>query len=467
MFIDSHAHLFNAEYDNDINEVLQRARDADVEYCIVPGTNLETSRQAVALADRFDGIYAAVGFHPLDLAEWNDGSLVEIETRLAHPKVIAVGEIGIDYFYDRSPRDVQRDVYRVQMELAVKHDLPVIIHTRDSMDDAVAVAEQVIAAHPEWRRGQKNPKGAYEALKGVFHCYSGDAPTASRLIRLGFLVSFPGVLTFKNNTAVDVLRTIGYDHIMLETDSPYLTPAPHRGKRNEPSYIPLIAQKAAGICGASVNDIERTSTYNALKLFGMGPLPGPVFTYVLGESLYINLTNRCNADCGFCDRKGDAVIKGYNLKITREPEAEEVIAQIGDPARYRDIVFCGYGEPTIRFEALKKVAAWVKEHGGAVRLNTDGHGSVINKRNIAPELQGLVDVVSISLNAIDPVQYGALMNLDGPTYHAAMVEFAREAKKYVPEVVMTVVGIPDIDLAQTQKYVEEEIGVKYRVRPFF
>ena len=199
----------------------------------------------------------------------------------------------------------------------------------------------------------------------------------------------------------------------------------------------------------------------------MGPLPGPVFTYVLGESLYINLTNRCNADCGFCDRKGDAVIKGYNLKITREPEAEEVIAQIGDPARYRDIVFCGYGEPTIRFEALKKVAAWVKEHGGAVRLNTDGHGSVINKRNIAPELQGLVDVVSISLNAIDPVQYGALMNLDGPTYHAAMVEFAREAKKYVPEVVMTVVGIPDIDLAQTQKYVEEEIGVKYRVRPFF
>ncbi len=467
MFIDSHAHLFNAEYENDINDVLQRARDAGVEYCIVPGTNLETSKQAVALADRFEGMYAAVGFHPLDLAEWNTGSLGEIEALLVHPKVVAVGEIGIDYYYDRSPRELQRQVYRAQMELAVKHGLPVIVHTRDSMDDAVAVADDVVAAHPEWRKERKHPKGKYESLKGVFHCYSGDAQTASRLIRLGFLVSFPGVLTFKNNTAVEVLRTIGYDHMMLETDSPYLTPAPHRGKRNEPSYIPLIAKKAAEICGASVNDIERTSTYNALKLFGMGPLPEPVITYELGESLYINLTNRCNADCEFCDRKGDAVIKGYNLKITREPDAGEVIARIGDPARYRDIVFCGYGEPTIRFDVLKEVAAWIKTHGGSVRLNTDGHGSIINKRNIAPELQGLVDVVSISLNSIDPVQYGALMNLDGPTYHAAMVDFAREAKKYVADVVMTVVGIPDIDLEETKRFVDEEIGVKYRIRPYF
>jgi TatD DNase family protein len=467
MFIDTHAHLFSSEYDNDIADVLRRARDAGVELCIVPGTNLATSRQAIALAGRFDGVYAAVGFHPLDLAEWNAGSLEEIGKLLDHPKVVAVGEIGLDYYYDRSPRELQRDTFRLQMELAVKHDLPVIIHTRDSMDDAVAICGDVIGANPEWRRERKNPRGKYEALKGVFHCYSGDAPTASRLIDSGFLVSFPGVVTFKNNGAVEVLRRIGYDHIMLETDSPYLTPAPHRGKRNEPSYIPLIAQTAADICGASVADIERTSTHNAQRLFGIGPSAEPVITYVLGESLYINLTNRCNADCEFCDRKGDAMIKGYNLKITREPEAEEVIAQIGDPARYRDIVFCGYGEPTIRLDVLKKIAAWIKEHNGTVRLNTDGHGSIINKRNIAPELQGLVDVVSISLNSIDPVQYGTLMNLDGPTYHAAMIEFAREAKRFVPEVVMTVVGIPDVDLEKTKKFVEEEIGVRYRVRPYF
>jgi len=467
MFIDTHAHLFYTDYDKDITEVLQRGRDAGVGLCIVPGTNLATSRQAVALAERFEGVYAAVGFHPLDLAEWGQTSLADIEALLDHPKVVAVGEIGIDYFYDRAPRDVQRDRFRAQMELAVKHDLPVIIHTRDSMDDAVAIAEEVASAHPEWRKGLKHPRGKYEAPKGVFHCYSGDAQTAFRLIAAGFLVSFPGVVTFKNNGAADVLREIGYDHIMLETDSPYLTPAPHRGKRNEPAYVRLIAERAAEICGASVNDIERTSTYNAQRLFGIGTPAEPVITYVLGASLYINLTNRCDADCGFCDRKGDAVIKGYNLKITREPEAQEVIAQIGDPKRYRDVVFCGYGEPTIRLEVMLEVAAWIKANGGMVRLNTDGHGSVINKRNIAPELAGLVDVVSISLNAVDPVQYGELMNIDGPAYHAAMIAFAREVKKFVPEVVMTVVGIPEVDLAEAKRFVEEEIGATYRVRPFF
>jgi TatD DNase family protein len=242
---------------------------------------------------------------------------------------------------------------------------------------------------------------------------------------------------------------------------------PHRGKRNEPSHIPLIAKKTAEICGASTADIERTSTFNAQKLFGIGPASEPVITYELGDSLYINLTNRCDADCLFCDRKGDAVMKGYNLKIIREPEAEEVIAQIGDPARYREIVFCGYGEPTVRFDVLKKIAVWIKERRGIVRLNTDGHGSIINKRNIAPELQGLVDVVSISLNSVDPLQYGMLMKLDGPTYHAAMIEFAREAKKYVPNVVMTVVGVPEVDLDMTKKFVEETIGVTYRLRPYF
>lgn len=467
MFIDTHAHLFYADYENDVNEVLQRAHAARVEYCIVPGTNLETSRQAVALAERFSGVYAAVGFHPLDLAEWNDDSIAELEKLLTHPKVVAVGEIGIDYFYDRSPRDVQRRVFRLQMELAVKHDRPVIIHTRDSMDDAALIAEEIVTAYTGWRSATKNPKSKSESLKGVFHCYSGDAQTASRLIGRGFLMSFPGVVTFKNNTTADVLRTIGYDHIMLETDSPYLTPAPHRGTRNEPSYIPLIAQKVAEICGASVNDIERTSTYNALKLFGIGPESAPVITYVIGESLYINLTNRCNADCVFCDRKGDAVVKGYNLKIARESEAQEVINEIGDPTRYHEIVFCGYGEPTIRFDVLKTIAAWVKAHGGRVRLNTDGHGSVINKRNITPELHGLVDVVSISLNSTDPVQYGSLMNIDGHIYHSAMVAFARDAKKYVGEVVMTVVGIPEVDLERTRNFVENEIGVTYRIRPYF
>ncbi|MGE5314157.1 MAG: TatD family hydrolase [Acidobacteriota bacterium] len=467
MFIDTHAHLFYKDFEEDIHDVIARARSAGMEYVVVPATDMESSRKAIALAERFPEVYAAVGYHPLDLETWNESTLQEIEALLAHPKVVAVGEIGIDYYYDRAPRDVQRERFREQLALAARRNLPVIIHTRDSMDDAVRIVEELVREFPLWRKDTTSADSRHEALKGVFHCYSGDVPTAYRLIRMGFLVSFPGTVTFKNNSAADVVRAIGYDHIMLETDSPYLTPVPHRGTRNEPSYVPLIGARIAELTGASLADIERTSSFNAKKLFGIGSLPGPVITYRLGSSLYINLTNRCNADCEFCDRKGDAVIKGYNLKISREPEAEEVIAEIGDPNAYHDIVFCGYGEPTIRFEVLKKIAAWVKSQGGRVRLNTDGHGSIINKRNIAPELAGLVDVVSISLNSIDPVQYGELMHLDGPRFHAAMIDFAREAKKHVPEVVMSVVGIPEIDHEAAKKFVEEEIGVKYRVRPYF
>ena len=130
-------------------------------------------------------------------------------------------------------------------------------------------------------------------------------------------------------------------------------------------------------------------------------------------------------------------------------------------------MFCGYGEPTIRFDAVKEIGAWVKANGGKVRLNTDGHGSLINKRNIAPELKGIVDTVSISLNSVDPKQYGELMRINGEKNHAAMVDFAREAKKYVPEVVMSVVGMDEVDVEGAKKYVEEELGVTYRVRPYF
>ena len=183
--------------------------------------------------------------------------------------------------------------------------------------------------------------------------------------------------------------------------------------------------------------------------------------------VYINLTNRCDADCVFCDRKGEAMVKGHNLKITREPGADEVIAEIGDPTRYEEVVFCGYGEPTIRLEALKQVARFVKDRGGRTRLNTDGHGNIINKRNIVPELAGLVDSVSISLNSTDPQQYGALMRIDGPKNFAAMVEFAKEAVRFLPRVVLTIVDLDEVDEEKARTFVEQEVGAIFAKRPFF
>jgi TatD DNase family protein len=302
----------------------------------------------------------------------------------------------------------------------------------------------------------------------VFHCFSGDVAAAWEVIRMGFLISLPGIVTFKNaGLAAEVASSVSLEHFLLETDSPYMTPVPFRGQRNEPQHLGLIAERIAALQHLSVEDVGRATSYGAYRLFGIGRAPTPEIVYRLRNSLYVNLTIRCNADCVFCDRKGEAVIKGHNLRIEKEPTAEEVIRAIGDPASWAEVVFCGYGEPTIRLKELKEVAAWVKSRGGKTRLNTDGHGSLINKRNIVPELAGILDAVSVSLNSPDPAQYGELMRLDPGVYFPAMLDFAREAVRHIPRVVMTIVDMPGIDVARARQLVEGEIGATFQSRPFF
>ncbi|MBI3586290.1 MAG: YchF/TatD family DNA exonuclease [Ignavibacteriales bacterium] len=467
MYIDSHAHIFFEDYKTDRDDVLQRAQDAGIECIIVPGTNVETSKEALELSEKYDFIYACVGFHPHDASKANDETLREIEELSKHKKVVGIGEIGLDFHYDFSPRQQQIEVFEQQIHIAIRRNLPIVVHTRESMAESIAVVEKALASDGTWREQYHNEHSRYSTPKGVFHCFTGDAQQAWQLLEMGFYVSYPGIVTFKNSPVIETLKDIGYDHILLETDSPYLAPAPLRGKRNEPSNIPLIANKIAEIFRASTEDVARITSYNAKKLFGIEPMDSPRIIYKLRNSLYLNITIRCNADCVFCDRKGEAVIKGYNLKIEHEPTSQEVIQAISDPTKYDEIVFCGYGEPTIRLDVIKEVATWVKEHGGKVRLNTDGHGNIINNRNIVPELAGLVDSVSISLNSIDPKQYGELMRVDGERFHKAMVEFARECKKYIPEVTMTVIGMDEIEKEKAKQFVEKEIGVAFRVRPYF
>jgi TatD DNase family protein len=467
-FIDTHAHLTSRDFDHDRDDVLARAADAGIRFIINPGTNLEDSRRAVDLADRHPMVYAAVGYHPHDARLADDAGLAEIEELSKHPRVVAIGEIGLDFHYDFSPRDAQERVFAAQLAIAQRRDLPVIIHTRESLDRTVEMLTASIGQAPAWG-GTRRQKGArLPGPRGVFHCYPGDVATAWKLVELGFLISMPGIVTFKKpGHALDVAAGISIEHQLLETDSPYLAPVPHRGTRNEPMHIPLIAAKVAEAQHLSVDDIARSTNVAAYRLFGIGEKPEPRFTYPLKRSLYINLTNRCDADCVFCDRKGEAMVKGHNLKITREPEADEVIAEIGDPTRYEEIVFCGYGEPTIRLEALKRVARHVKDHGGRTRLNTDGHGNIINKRNIVPELAGLIDSVSISLNSTDPQQYGALMRIDGPKNFAAMVEFAKDAVRLLPRVVLTIVDLDEVDEDKARSFVEKEIGAVFAKRPYF
>lgn len=452
MFIDTHTHLFFKNFDEDRDEVIKNALTAGVKYMVVPGTDIETSRQAVELAEKYKSVYAAVGVHPHDTKDWDDSLIDELRKLAKHPKVVAIGEIGLDYFYDFSPKDKQQQAFDKQIQLALELELPIIIHNRDSNDDIM-----------EFARKYKD-----SSLKAQYHCFAGTVENARELVEMGHFISFTGNITFKKADSIrEVLSKVSVENILLETDSPFLTPVPFRGKRNEPKHIPIIAQIVAETHHLRVEDVARTTSWNAYKLFGIGKKMDLSYTYQIGESLYVNVTNRCNADCIFCDRKGEAVINGYSLKMSKveEPEAETYIVQIGDPAKYKEIVFCGYGEPTIRWEVVKEIAKYVKANGGKTRMNSNGHGNFINKRDITPELNGLIDTVSISLNSTSAEQYAKLMRVD-ETLHAEMIDFAKRAKHFT-RIVMSIVGLSSVDTENAKQFVTNEIGVDFREREYF
>ena len=275
MFIDSHAHLFFKDYQNDLDDVLQRARDAGVEYIVCPGTDLETSRRSIELSEKYDLVYACVGFHPHDALKASEKSLEEIEKLSHHPKVVAVGEIGLDYHYNFSPPGIQREVFSKQIDIARRRNLPVVIHSREAEGDTLEIVEETVVADVDWRKSGLDESHGGFFPRGVFHCFAGNSATARKVINWGFFISIPGLITFpvkpgKNGTMIEVVQSIPIEHILLETDSPYLTPHPYRGKRNEPSYIPIIAGKISELTGLSLETVGRESTLGAQALFGIG-----------------------------------------------------------------------------------------------------------------------------------------------------------------------------------------------------
>ncbi|BDQ01489.1 TatD family hydrolase [Ignavibacterium sp.] len=453
MFVDTHAHLFYENFKNDLDEVIKRAKENGVDYILVPATDIKTAEETLKLCDNYDFIYAAVGVHPHDTKDWDDSLLSKIEQLAKNPKVVAIGEIGLDYYYDFSPRTQQIKAFRSQIELALKLELPVIIHNRDSDEDMMEIISSYCST----------------GLKAHFHCFNASLNDAIEYMKMNHFISFTGNITFKKSDQLrNILKLIDLNHLLLETDSPFMTPVPHRGKRNEPAFVKLVAEKIAEVHNTPVEDISRITSLNAFRMFGIGSKPKVSFTYKLGNSLYINVTNRCNADCVFCRRKEDPFLRGYNLGMTKseEPGADVYIKEIGDPKQYDEIVFCGYGEPTIRWDLVKEIARYVKEHGGKTRLNTNGHGNFINRRDITPEMKGLIDVVSISFNTFNPRQYAEIMRVDELHFYE-MLDFAKKCKPFVEKVVMTVVDFDEIEIEKAKKVVEEEIGAEFRVRHYF
>jgi TatD DNase family protein len=453
MFIDTHAHLFYPNFDGELDDVINRAKESGVNYIIVPATDLETSEKVIELTEKYDFIYGAVGVHPHETKDWNDSYISKIEELAGHKKIVAIGEIGLDYFYDYSPKEKQIEAFKAQIDLALRIKKPIVVHNRESDEDMLKIIKEYSESE----------------LKAQFHCFSSTLEYAKELVRLNHFVSFTGNITFKKaDNLSNIIANLSLESVMLETDSPFMTPEPYRGKRNEPSYVKLVAEKLAEIHHLNVEDVARVTSYNVFRMFGIGSKPGTSFTYKIGNSLYINVTNRCNANCTFCNKEEDSVISGYNLKMgkSEEPDASVYIKEIGDPKQYNEIVFCGYGEPTLRWNVVKEVAKYVKENEGRTRLITNGHGSLINKRDITPELNGLIDSVSISFNSADPRQYSELMGLE-TRYFNEMITFAKNAKSYTEKVIMTVIAMDKVDIERARKTVEEKIGAEFRVRQYF
>lgn len=253
MLMDTHVHLNAEQYDNDLTEVIQRALDANVQKMIVVGFDRKTITRAMELVEEYEFLYAAIGWHPVDAIDCTDEDLQWIEQLAAHPKVVAIGETGLDYHWDKSPKDIQQEVFRKQIALAKRVKLPIVIHNREATDDCVTILREENA----------------EEVGGVMHSFSGSVEIAKICIeQLNFIISLGGPVTFKNaKTPKKVATEIPLEYIMLETDAPFLTPHPNRGKRNEPSYIPLIAAEIAELKGISVDEVAKQTTENAHRLF--------------------------------------------------------------------------------------------------------------------------------------------------------------------------------------------------------
>ncbi|WP_456272834.1 TatD family hydrolase [Bacillus sp. AK031] len=254
MLFDTHVHLNADQFSEDLEEVIARAQKEGVENMVVVGFDRPTINKAMELVDTYDFLYAAIGWHPVDAIDMTDEDLNWIEELSSHPKVVAIGETGLDYHWDKSPKDIQQEVFRKQIRLAKKVKLPIVIHNREATQDIVDILQEEDA----------------KEVGGIMHCFSGSPETARDCLDMNFLISLGGPVTFKNaKKPKEVAEEVPLDKLLIETDCPYLAPHPYRGKRNEPSYVKLVAEQIADIKGVTFEEVAEKTTRNAKKLFGI------------------------------------------------------------------------------------------------------------------------------------------------------------------------------------------------------
>lgn len=461
LFIDTHAHLDDPRFREDLDLVVSRAREAGLKSIITVGCwNKKTGFAPVLdVLAKYDLLYAALGVHPHE-AKDADEDTFELMRKTAVEKatdrksrIVAIGETGLDYHYDNSPREVQKEVFRAQIRLARVLNLPLIVHSREADRDTLDILKE---------------EGAHET-GGVFHCFSGTLETAKEALDMGFYLSFTGVITFPNAKELrEAVKAVPIESMLIETDCPYLAPIPHRGKRNEPSFVVNTASAIAEIKGLTPDDVARITTANAEGLFGLKFEEKARIAYPIRNSLYLNITNRCTNYCTFCAKFKSYTVKGHYLRLREEPTFLEVLSAIGPEPdkKYDEIVFCGFGEPLIRLDLVKQVGMHLKRMGCRIRIDTDGLANLVHGKNVLPELM-FVDCVSVSMNAPDSETYQKLVKTPyGDDAFPAILYFLRQAKKFIPKVIASVVSVPGLDVEACRKVAEDDLGVVFRVREY-
>ena len=254
MLIDTHVHLNADHYDEDLDEVIERAREAGVTHFVVIGFDNKTIDRTMELIDKYDDVYGVIGWHPVDAIDCTDADLVRIEELSQHPKIVGIGETGLDYHWDKSPKDVQKEIFIKQIEMAKRVSLPIVIHNREATADVVDILES---------------HGA-EEIGGIMHAFSGSPEIADRVLKMNFMISLGGPVTFKNaKQPKEVAKHVPLDKLLIETDAPFLTPHPYRGKRNEPAYVKLVAEQIAELREISYEEVAKATSENAKKLYNI------------------------------------------------------------------------------------------------------------------------------------------------------------------------------------------------------
>ncbi len=452
--IDTHCHL-DLLSKEDFEETIN---DKRFEYLITVGYDKKTIENALNIANKYDHVYCAIGYHPHDVENITEKDIEELYSLAkSNEKVKAIGEIGLDYYREGYNKEKQQEFFRVQINVAKKLGLPIIVHSREAEEDSIKILKE---------------EKAYE-ISGIIHCFTGSESFMKEAVDLGFYISYAGVLTFKNAESLrEVFKKTPTKRILIETDAPYLAPVPYRGKPNKPAYIFETAKVMASLLpNSSLEDIERMTSENAKLCLNLGFKKSNTITYVINKKIYINPTNKCNLHCEFCERERSQnyMTKGYWVWVDKDPTPQQVINELKkyDLKEYKEIVFCGYGEPMLRIDLIKEVGNWVKsiDKDMPIRVDTNGLYFLFGKKEDLQKLKGIVDTFSVSLNAQDKETYNKICHPSSEKAFDYLIDFIKALKELNFNVITTAVNYKDVDIEKTEK-LAKELGTSFRKREY-